>query len=91
MEATVLLEDTTLTDVSKTYLQIDTEYGEANMTFIINILEALPKNSTVQVELQFVSQLTDTLQGFYRTEYETEGRKKYKKNIIFNKKNLIVY
>lgn len=57
-------------------LTIETQYSENNDTFSIFIKEIVAKNSTVLVELKFISQLTDTLQGFYRTEYETQGEQK---------------
>lgn len=57
-----------------TPISSETSYGLDNDTFIINLKGPIPRNSTVQVQLQFISQLTDTLQGFYRTSYEpSEG------------------
>lgn len=51
-------------------LDIKTSYGENNATFIID-LKSVEKeeNITLQVRMKFVSQLTDTLQGFYRVSY----------------------
>lgn len=51
-------------------LDIETMYGENNDTFIIKLKPAEVTNTTLQVNLKFVSQLSSTLQGFYRTNYE---------------------
>lgn len=53
-----------------TPLDIETMYGENNDTFIIKLKPAEVTNTTLQVNLKFVSQLSSTLQGFYRTNYE---------------------
>lgn len=50
-------------------LDIKTSYGTHNGTFIIKLLKK-PTNKDVQVDLTFVSQLTSTLQGFYRVNYD---------------------
>lgn len=53
-------------------IDIDTAYGENNSTFIITIRKGVNKdaiNVTLQIQLDFISKLTDTLQGFYRTSY----------------------
>lgn len=57
-------------------LDIETAYGENNDTFIIDIKRGIDKNDkniTLQIQLNFVSVLTDTLQGFYRSSYK-DGR-----------------
>lgn len=54
-----------------TPLDIQTEYGENNDTFIIKLNKFNEvKNSTLQVNLKFISQLSNTLQGFYRVNYD---------------------
>lgn len=70
----VLLQDTA--ETASKPLTIETEYSQNNDTFSIFIKEVVAKNSTVLVDLTFISQLTDTLQGFYRTQYETQGEQK---------------
>lgn len=70
----VLLQDTA--EAASKTLTIETEYSESNDTFSIFIKEIVARNSTVIVDLKFISQLTDTLQGFYRTRYETQGEEK---------------
>lgn len=69
-----MLQDTA--ETASKPLTIETEYSERNDTFSIMIKEIVAKNSTVLVDLTFISQLTDTLQGFYRTQYETQGEQK---------------
>ncbi|XP_037030897.1 aminopeptidase N isoform X2 [Bradysia coprophila] len=57
-------------------LDIETAYGEHNDTFIIDIKRGIDKNDeniTLQIQLNFISILTDTLQGFYRASYK-DGR-----------------
>lgn len=71
---TVLLQDTA--ETASKPLNIETMYSENNDTFSIFIKEIVSRNSTVLVDLKFVSQLTDTLQGFYRTQYETQGEQR---------------
>lgn len=54
-------------------LDIETAYGEHNDTFIIDIKRGIDKNDkniTLQIQLNFTSKLTDTLQGFYRSSYK---------------------
>ncbi|KAJ6637110.1 Aminopeptidase Ey, partial [Pseudolycoriella hygida] len=54
-------------------LDIETAYGEHNDTFIIDIKRGIDKNDkniTLQIQLDFTSKLTDTLQGFYRSSYK---------------------
>lgn len=53
-------------------VEITTSYGENNETFIIK-LEKLPVNDTLQVDLKFISQLSNTLQGFYRVGYNDKN------------------
>lgn len=57
-----------------TTLTIGTLYGENKDTFIIKLTDPTEvKNNTLQVNLKFNSQLSDTLQGFYRVNYEDSG------------------
>lgn len=49
-------------------LEIKQRYGENNETYIIELL-AEPRNTTLQVNIKFISQLSNTLQGFYRVGY----------------------
>lgn len=53
-------------------LEIRTWYGDYNDTFNIELPEEaiVDGNTTLQVNLKFVSQLSDTLQGFYRVLYQ---------------------
>lgn len=52
-------------------LDIDSSYGENNETFVITFIKSPPAKTTVlQVSLSFVSQLTSTLKGFYRVDYD---------------------
>lgn len=58
-------------------LNIKTSYGTNNETFIIELL-GKPANKDVQVDLTFISQLTSTLQGFYRVRYDDIDSKEKK-------------
>lgn len=54
-----------------TPLEIKTSYGDNNDTFIIELSKStIGKNTTLQVNLKFFSQLSSTLQGFYQVSYE---------------------
>lgn len=61
-------------------LNINTWYGENNDTFNIALAEGtnIDGNTTLQVNLKFISQLTNTLQGFYRVLYEDSDSDKKK-------------
>lgn len=52
-----------------TPLNISTGYGENNDTFIIRFREEVAERALLQVNLKFISQLSSTLQGFYRVSY----------------------
>lgn len=55
----------------ETLLNIKTEYGTNNDTYIIHLEPSeIVDDSTLQVNLKFISTLSDTLQGFYRVSYE---------------------
>lgn len=52
-------------------LTIKTAYGDNNDTYVIKLAKVSEvKNSTIQLNLKFVSQLSSTLQGFYRVAYD---------------------
>lgn len=61
-------------------LSIRTWYGENNDTFNIELGEGttVDGNTTLQVNLKFISQLSNTLQGFYRVLYEDSDSDKPK-------------
>ncbi|KRG01187.1 aminopeptidase N isoform X2 [Drosophila mojavensis] len=52
-------------------LDFDSDYGESNATFVITLDKDLAGESNLRVllSLDFVSQVTDTLQGIYKTSY----------------------
>ncbi|XP_016951233.1 aminopeptidase N isoform X2 [Drosophila biarmipes] len=52
-------------------LEFDSDYGEDNATFVINLDKAYSAETQlkVQLSLDFISQVTDTLQGVYKTSY----------------------
>lgn len=60
-------------------------YGDKKESYIINLKGATSDNSdniTYQVQINFVSSITDILQGFYRSSYADEtGKKKYFFNV----------
>lgn len=61
------------TPVLTSPLNISTEYGENRDTYIIRIKgKPIAANETLQVKLKFISQLSNTLQGFYRVAYEDD-------------------
>lgn len=67
---TVFQSNATLTSP----LIIETSYGENNDTYIIKLKNPSEvKNNSLQVNLKFDSRLSDTLQGFYRVNYEDSG------------------
>lgn len=49
-------------------LNIKHYYGENNDTYVIELLKE-PTNTTLQLNIKFTSQLSNTLQGFYRVGY----------------------
>ncbi|XP_031634254.1 aminopeptidase N-like [Contarinia nasturtii] len=50
-------------------LSIQSNYGKNNEIYVIDLLE-MPKNTSLQVNIEFISQLSTTLQGFYRVGYD---------------------
>ncbi|XP_031619853.1 aminopeptidase Ey isoform X2 [Contarinia nasturtii] len=50
------------------FLDIAADYGENNDTYVINLVES-PNNASLQLNIKFISQLSTTLQGFYRVGY----------------------
>ncbi|XP_030375833.1 aminopeptidase N isoform X2 [Scaptodrosophila lebanonensis] len=52
-------------------VDFDSDYGENNATFVINLSKDLVSKTKLRVvlSLDFVSQVTDTLQGVYKTSY----------------------
>lgn len=52
-------------------LEFDSDYNEDNTTFVITLANKLEdiKNLRVLVSMDFVSEITDTLQGIYKTSY----------------------
>lgn len=60
-------------DNSTEPIDFEGSYGNDNQTYQITLLKAIQQNPiTVRVYLIFKSQLTDTLQGFYKTTYFDE-------------------
>ncbi|XP_017052623.1 aminopeptidase N isoform X2 [Drosophila ficusphila] len=59
-------------------LDFDSDYGDDNTTFVINLEKALAEESQLKLllSLDFVSQVTDTLQGVYKTSYTNPDTKK---------------
>lgn len=57
---------------------VATSYGPRNETYVLRILESLPighdnRTAGLTVHLDFVSRLSDTLTGFYKTAYRANG------------------
>lgn len=52
-------------------LDFDGKYGENNSSFVVAIIRGIEDERDVKliVSMDFVSQITDTLQGVYRTSY----------------------
>lgn len=73
LSTNVIVQQSPAIETPPRSLNVDTFYGENNDTFVIDIKDTVPENRTLQVQLKFISQLTDTLQGFYRTNYETNS------------------
>lgn len=65
------IEARDLTVEDNPLVKVESGYGENNETYIIKVLSDLKsnKNVTLSIDLEFHSQLTDTLQGFYKTSY----------------------
>ncbi|KAH8388432.1 hypothetical protein KR093_006169, partial [Drosophila rubida] len=61
----------------ETELDFDSDYGEGNDTFVVELNKALAGESQLRVllSLDFVSQVTDTLQGIYKTSYNDPSHK----------------
>lgn len=51
------------------------EYGKGNESYVITLKEPKHRLTNVSVTLDFVSKLTDTLQGFYRGSFFNEETK----------------
>ncbi|ALC46775.1 sda, partial [Drosophila busckii] len=60
-----------LNDSEEVELDFDSDYGEDNATFVIKLDKKLAAEQQLRVllSLDFVSQITDTLQGIYKTSY----------------------
>ncbi|XP_017131390.1 aminopeptidase N isoform X2 [Drosophila elegans] len=52
-------------------LEFDSDYGDDNATFVISLDKALAEETQLKLllSLDFISQVTDTLQGVYKTSY----------------------
>lgn len=61
-------------DVRET-LDFSCDYGKDNESYVIKIKETKYPLTNVSVTLEFVSKLTDTLQGFYRGSFYNEETK----------------
>ncbi|KAH8363302.1 hypothetical protein KR084_008012, partial [Drosophila pseudotakahashii] len=59
-------------------LEFDSDYGEDNATFVIGLDKALAEENQLRLmlSLDFISQVTDTLQGVYKTSYTNPDTKK---------------
>lgn len=53
-------------------LKVETWQGLDNLTYHIKLLDSKPTGEVLTITLDFVSQLTDTLQGFYKGLYKDE-------------------
>lgn len=51
------------------------EYGKDNESYVVTLKEPKHRLTNVSVTLEFVSKLTDTLQGFYRGSFFNEETK----------------
>lgn len=58
-------------DEDEVELEFDSDYGLNNQTFVVVLNKELAKekNLTLILSMDFVSQITDTLQGVYKTSY----------------------
>jgi len=56
-------------------LEYSCEYGRNNDSYVITLQETKYPLTNVSVQLNFVSQLTNTLQGFYRGSFFNENTK----------------
>ncbi|XP_041674632.1 aminopeptidase N isoform X2 [Drosophila eugracilis] len=72
------LPDTANNVTEEQELDFDSDYGDDNATFVINLYKALAGETQLrlQLSLDFVSQVTDTLQGVYKTSYINPDTKK---------------
>ena len=50
-------------------VEFDSEYNEDNTTFVIKLSDKAAAVGKLQVSMDFVSAITDTLQGIYKTSY----------------------
>lgn len=62
------LNETSLEEIE---LDFDSEYGPDNTTFVVTLGKAVAEEKDLKVVLSmdFKSQITDTLQGVYKTSY----------------------
>lgn len=58
-------------------LDFDSDYGDENATFVVSLEKSLSEESELKLllSLDFVSQVTDTLQGVYKTSYTNPKNK----------------
>ncbi|KAH8407044.1 hypothetical protein KR222_004776, partial [Zaprionus bogoriensis] len=59
-------------------LEFDSDYGDANSTFVVKLNKQYANELQLRVllSLDFVSQITDTLQGIYKTSYTNPTTRK---------------
>ncbi|XP_052836414.1 aminopeptidase N isoform X4 [Drosophila gunungcola] len=59
-------------------LEFDSDYGDDNATFVISLDKALAEETQLKLllSLDFISQVTDTLQGVYKTSYTNPDTRK---------------
>lgn len=59
------------TSLEEVELDFDSEYGADNSTFVITLTKSVAEEKDLKlvVSMDFVSQITDTLQGVYKTSY----------------------
>lgn len=59
-------------------LDFDSEYGVDNSTFVVTLAKSVAEEKDLRLVLSmdFVSQITDTLQGVYKTSYYNFETKK---------------
>lgn len=59
------------TSLEEVELDFDSEYGANNNTFVVTLAKtfAEEKDLKLVLSMDFVSQITDTLQGVYKTSY----------------------
>lgn len=61
-----------ITNVTSKLVSIETAYGPNNESFLVQIQrQDLPNDENLVVRLTFISRLSNTLTGFYKTSYKT--------------------